>query len=656
VEDPASRSNSYVVRTYRSTSLFPYCCISESQMRSSRAARSSVRREQTRPAPSNCLISFIAANLSQTSPCTSTRCFSRGYAPPAGCQAIVFETKSAMIMLSNQQQQQQQQQHEESSYSYLMSKFSGGESLGSLLPASWTSTTTDNTFSGPVPTVQGMVDSINYGITRVLQVPAAMSWSLNRDELESTFSGQDEEVLTAEDMVEGITRDSPFLRDTQPCCHVPHFHRDELHTGSYLRQGHFSESFAITGFGLNNRRSEAPDRAELSRNQLAATALKKGRLTYAIKQVNSRLKTYEEAQIAIATLLLEANYMSRFNHRSILKVWGLVFPLNTTQHYEICGVITDRISQTLDQRIAWWNQQTALKVEDDIIIKLKTDYAWQVADALQYLHTRRIVFRDLTPQNIGFKDDDSVQLMNFDCARELPQGRAFLEDGFVGNHTYMAIEMFETGRYDFEVDVFAWGIILFEMLTQKPAFQSLPTHDERQGLIRGQGWCPQLSVYDFIPFHVQDLLLSTWSHDARERINIHEVVKRLEWILFGLDDTEEESHAGDASEVDILSFRGEKEEWIGLDLDTIEDDDTSNGIFCGTASSFIPLDLLLEPSEEYRLSLGRTCAINHRLPRIENSRPFQVDPSKPYFTSNIPTTPQHQASCQIRIPEMARSA
>jgi serine/threonine protein kinase/tetratricopeptide (TPR) repeat protein len=95
-------------------------------------------------------------------------------------------------------------------------------------------------------------------------------------------------------------------------------------------------------------------------------------------------------------------------------------------------------------------------------------------DALQALHDRGVVHRDLKPSNV-FLTPHGVKLLDFGLVRDHVIGDAaatrLTHDGLiVGTPRYMAPEQITGGAPDGRTDVFAAGLLLFEMLSGQPAF------------------------------------------------------------------------------------------------------------------------------------------------------------------------------------------
>lgn len=94
----------------------------------------------------------------------------------------------------------------------------------------------------------------------------------------------------------------------------------------------------------------------------------------------------------------------------------------------------------------------------------------QVASALQYAHDRGILHRDIKPSNILLREDGYAYLADFGIARLLERESGLTETGsFIGTPEYMAPELFENQASQ-SSDLYALGIVLYEMLTGRPPF------------------------------------------------------------------------------------------------------------------------------------------------------------------------------------------
>ena len=101
------------------------------------------------------------------------------------------------------------------------------------------------------------------------------------------------------------------------------------------------------------------------------------------------------------------------------------------------------------------------------------DLVAKIASSLAAAHAKGIVHRDVKPGNILFRTDGTPLLSDFGIAKRLTGDADLTSTGmFVGSPNYMAPEQSDTGPIDGRADIYALGVILYEMLTGRKPYPS----------------------------------------------------------------------------------------------------------------------------------------------------------------------------------------
>ena len=97
------------------------------------------------------------------------------------------------------------------------------------------------------------------------------------------------------------------------------------------------------------------------------------------------------------------------------------------------------------------------------------EYFIQVVNAVYYLHNNNIIQRDIKPENILIGEDNKIKLCDFGWAKELTLEN---RSTFCGTVEYMAPEIVGSENYDYSVDIWSLGILLYELLYGHSPFKA----------------------------------------------------------------------------------------------------------------------------------------------------------------------------------------
>src|SRR5215813_2958605 len=118
--------------------------------------------------------------------------------------------------------------------------------------------------------------------------------------------------------------------------------------------------------------------------------------------------------------------------------------------------------------LRWFQRDNSLTLGEVI------DIGIQVAEALEYSHSRGVIHRDVKPENIMVQRDESgrvrVRIMDFGLARGASESRITKTGTIAGTLSYMSPEQVAASGVDHRSDIYSLGTVLYECLTGEPPF------------------------------------------------------------------------------------------------------------------------------------------------------------------------------------------
>ena len=184
----------------------------------------------------------------------------------------------------------------------------------------------------------------------------------------------------------------------------------------------------------------------------------------------------------------EARTLASLNHPNIAQIHGL------EESDGIKALVMELVEgPTLADRVA----QGPIALDEALPI------ARQIAEALEAAHERGIIHRDLKPANVKVRPDDIVKVLDFGLAKALEPLFADGTDAaasptitspammtrigvILGTAAYMSPEQAKGRAADKRSDVWAFGCVLYEMLTGRRAFEGEDVSDTLAAVLRGE--------------------------------------------------------------------------------------------------------------------------------------------------------------------------
>ncbi|HXV61398.1 MAG TPA: protein kinase [Vicinamibacteria bacterium] len=206
----------------------------------------------------------------------------------------------------------------------------------------------------------------------------------------------------------------------------------------------------------------------------------------AIKVLPDELAAEEER---VRRFEREAKLLASLNHPNIASIYGF-----EDSDRRVKALVLEHVEgPTLAERI----QEGPIQMEDAVAI------AKQIADALEAGHEAGVIHRDLKPANIKLKEDGTVKVLDYGLAKALEADSASEADAelshsptltrqgtqlgmILGTAAYMSPEQAKGKRVDKRTDIWAFGAVLYEMLTGHRAFAGEDVSDTLAAVLRAE--------------------------------------------------------------------------------------------------------------------------------------------------------------------------
>jgi eukaryotic-like serine/threonine-protein kinase len=222
----------------------------------------------------------------------------------------------------------------------------------------------------------------------------------------------------------------------------------------------------------------------------------------------------------------EAQVLASLNHSNIAAIYGL--EESDGIHVLVMELVE---GETLGEKIvgegsALPRERGALPYDDALLI------AKQITEALEYAHERGVIHRDLKPANVKITPEGTVKVLDFGLAKVLDtqdstpamdmadsptlSAMATQAGMILGTAAYMSPEQARGQRVDRRVDIWAFGCVLYEMLTGRKPFEGEMISDVLAAVLRAEPeWT---AIPETTPLSIQRLIQRCLVKDPKQRL------------------------------------------------------------------------------------------------------------------------------------------
>ncbi|EPS66052.1 hypothetical protein M569_08722 [Genlisea aurea] len=218
----------------------------------------------------------------------------------------------------------------------------------------------------------------------------------------------------------------------------------------------------------------------------------------------------ERAQLMEQQFQQEVMMLARLKHPNIVRFIG------AAQKSVVWCIVTEyakggSVRQFLTKRQNRW-----------VPLKLAVKQALDVARGMEYVHRLNLIHRDLKSDNLLISADKSIKIADFGVARIEVQTEGMTPE--TGTYRWMAPEMIQHRPYTQKVDVYSFGIVLWELITGMLPFNNMSAVQAAFAVVKG---IRPTIPHDCLP-SLSHIMISCWDGNPDVRPSFSEVVRMLE--------------------------------------------------------------------------------------------------------------------------------
>ena len=244
---------------------------------------------------------------------------------------------------------------------------------------------------------------------------------------------------------------------------------------------------------------------------------------YAAKVLYDENDFEEEEEEELIFLYREIKILSALNHPSIIKFIG--YSPTDFQGLSKLTILTEFAPcNTLRSIIECENSSTSPHNWDET---RKLICIYGIAHGMSYLHKNEVIHRDLKTDNILMDEYLCPKIADFGLSKVYnavsKSMRIQSKSGQMGTPCYMAPEIFSKNQYSKSSDVYAFAMIVYEIVSGYPPFKGTDMYNILKRLVNKE----RPIIPSFVPHAYSQLIEKCWSQDPKDRTSFDEIVEEL---------------------------------------------------------------------------------------------------------------------------------
>ena len=241
---------------------------------------------------------------------------------------------------------------------------------------------------------------------------------------------------------------------------------------------------------------------------------------YAVKILQTNLEDPQERKM----FMREVEILASLDHPCVLSLRGFV-PYQ--KQGDEAAIITEYMNggslQAVIKKEASGSPPRGWNDTQKLIV------LYGVAVGMYVLRSKNIIHRDLKPDNILLNDNLEPKVADFGLSKFVEKGATMYQTVQGGTAVFMAPEIYEGGSYDYSVDVYAYGMLVYCTLTGLTPFSDCATPFLiSQRVCKGE----RPPIPDYINESWRALIEACWDHSPAQRPSFEQIVTELASVNF----------------------------------------------------------------------------------------------------------------------------